>query len=58
MQFRLDDDNSDVPLNGTNFSDGPTCLWSVDSLEDTDHQLFVNVKSLKQNGTIAVDYFE
>ena len=58
MQFRLDDNRSDVSLNGTNFADGPTRLWSVDYLEDSDHQLFVNVKSLKQNGTVAVDYFE
>ena len=58
MQFRLDDNNSDVWLNGTSLDDGPTRLWSADNLKDSDHQLLVNVKSLKQDGTVAVDYFE
>ena len=45
-------------MNGTNFADGPTRVWSADNLEDGDHQLIVNVNSLKKNGTVAVDYFE
>ena len=58
MQFRLDGINSNVPLNGTNFDNGPTTIFSADNLGDGDHQLFVYIISLEQNGTVAVDYFE
>lgn len=48
----------DIPLNGTKFDDGPTLLFAPPKMEDGDHQLFVYIESLKQNGTVAVDYFE
>jgi len=58
LQFRLDGNNTNVSLNGTNFAGGPTRVYSADNLADGDHQLFVYVNSLQQNGTVAVDYFE
>ena len=58
MLFRLDGINANVSLNGTDLDDGPTLVWSADNLEDGDHQLWVVVNSLKQNGSLAVDYLE
>src|SRR5258706_2668397 len=58
LQFRLDGINSNIPLNGTNFNNGPTTVFSADNLGDGDHQLFVYIISLQQNGSVAVDYFE
>ena len=58
MGFQLDVNSTIVSLNGTNFDDGPTLLWRTDYLGDGDHQLLVNVTSLQQNGSVAVDYFE
>ena len=58
MQFRLDGINSNVPLTGTNFDNGHTTVFIADNLGDGDHQLFVYIISLEQNGTVAVDYFE
>ena len=58
MQFRLDAYDTNVALNGTNCDDGPTLIWSVDNLGDGDHQLWVVVNSLQQNGSVVVDYFE
>ena len=45
-------------VNGTNFDDGPTLVWSADNLGDGDHQLWVLVALLPQNGSVAVDYLE
>ena len=47
-----------MSLNDANFSDGPTLVWSADSLGDADHQLYVYVYSLQQNGFFVVDYLE
>lgn len=58
LQFRLDGINQNLPLNGTNFDAGPTSVFSAENLGDGDHQLFVYIISLEQNGTVAVDYFE
>ena len=58
MLFRLDVNSTIVSLNGTNFDDGPKLVWSADNLEDGDHQLWVVVGFLQQNGGVAVDYFE
>jgi len=58
LQFRLDGRNLERSSNGTNFADGPTPVFTALNLEDGDHQLFVYVISLQQNGTVAVDYFE
>ena len=58
MQFQLDVNNTIVPLNGTNVDDGPKLVWNADNLGDGDHQLWVVVNSLQQNGSVAVDYFE
>ena len=58
MQFRLDGSNANVSLNGTKLDDGPTLVWRADNLGDGDHQLWVVVNSLQQNGSVAVDYFE
>ena len=58
MRFRLDANNTIVSLNGTNFDDGPTLIWSAENFEDGDHQFFVVINSLQQNGSVAVDYFE
>ena len=58
MRFRLDVNNTIVSLNGTNVDDGPTLVWSVDNLGDGDHQLWVVINSLQQNGSVAVDYLE
>ena len=46
-----------MSLNGTNFDDGPIVVWSAVNLGDGDHQLWVYVNSLAQNGSVAVDYF-
>ena len=58
MLFRLDGNDANVVLNGTNFDDGPALVWSADNLEDGDHQLYLVVGRLQQNGSVAVDYFE
>ena len=58
MLFRLDVNNTNVELNGTNFEDGPTLVWGADNLVDGDHQLYVYVNSLQENGSVAVDYVE
>ena len=58
MLFRLDDSDTKVTLNGTSFDDGPTLAWRADNLGDDDHQLWVIIRSLQQNGSVAVDYFE
>ena len=58
LQFRVDGNNTNVSLNGTNFANGPTPIFSSDIMEDGDHQLFVYINSLQKNGTLAVDYFE
>ena len=58
MLFRFDGNDTNVALNGTNFDDGPTLIWSTDNLGDGDHQLSVWINSLQQNGSVAVDYFE
>ena len=58
LQFRLDANDTNVALNGTNFNDGPALVWSADNLGDGDHQLWVVVNSLQQNGSVAVDHFE
>ena len=58
MLFRLDAHDTNVALNGTNFESGPTLVWSADNLGDGDHQLYVYINSLQQNGSVAVDYFE
>ena len=58
LEFRLDVNSTTVSLNGTNFDDGPNLVWNADNLGDGDHQLLVYVNSLRQNGSVAVDYFE
>ena len=58
FQFRLDGNTTSMSLNDTNFDDGPTLVWSADNLEDGDHQLYVYVYSLQQNGSFVVDYLE
>ena len=58
LQFRLDGNNKNIPLDGTNFANGPSPIYSYENLKDDDHQLFVYINSLQQNGTVAVDYFE
>ena len=58
MLFRFDVDSTTVSLNGTNLDDGPKLVWHADNLEDRDHQLWVVVNSLQQNGSVAVDYVE
>ena len=58
MLFRLDVNSTIVSLNGTNFDDGPKLVWNADNLGDGDHQLWVYVNSLQQNGSVVVDYFE
>ena len=58
MLFRLDASNTNLVLNSTNFDDGPTLVWSADNLGDGDHQLYLSVSSLQQNGSVAVDYLE
>ena len=58
MTFDLDGSNTGVLLNGTNFDNGPTLVWSNDTLGDDDHRLSVYIYSLQQNGSVAVDYFE
>ena len=58
MLFRLDANNTNVVLGGTNIDDGPTLIWSADNLGDSDHQLYLSVSSLQQNGSVAVDYLE
>ena len=58
MSFSLDVNGTDVPLNGTVFDDSPKLVWGTENLGDGDHQLFMNVTSLQQNGSVAVDYFE
>ena len=58
MLFRLDANNTNLVLNGTNFDDGPTLVWSADNLRDGDHQLYLYVSSLRQNGSVALDYLE
>ena len=58
LLFRLDVNNTNVALDGTNFDDGPTLVWSADNLGDGDHQLYMYVNSLQQNGSVAVDYVE
>jgi hypothetical protein len=58
LLFRLDGNNTNVPLNGTNFADGPMPLYNSGIMEDGDHQLLVFINSLQQNGTVAVDFFE
>ena len=55
--FRLDGHITFRSMNGTPFDDGPTVVWSAANLEDGDHQLYVYVYSLAQNGSVAVDYF-
>ena len=58
MSFVLDVNSTDLPLNGTNLDDGPKLVWGVDNLGDGDHQLFMEVASPQQYGSVAVDYFE
>ena len=58
LGFQLDVNSTIVLLNATNFDAGPTLLWRTDYLGDGDHQLLVNITSLQQNGSVAVDYFE
>ena len=58
MLFNLDVNNTIVSLNGTNFDDGPTLVWSADNLGDGDHQLAMSIDSLEENGSVAVDYLE
>jgi len=58
MLFRLDSNSTLVSLNGTNFDDGPTHVWNADNFGDGEHQLWVVVNSLQQNGSVVVDYFE
>ena len=58
MQFLLDVNRTVVSLNGTSFDEGSKLLWNADNLGDVDHQLWVVVDSLQQNGSVAVDYFE
>ena len=58
MLFRLDGSSANVALNGTNVDDGPKLVWSADNLGDGDHQLWVVINSLQQNGSLAVDYLE
>ena len=58
MQFRLDGNIQSMPLNDTNFDSGPKLVWNTNNLKDGDHQLYVYVTSLQQNGSIAVDYLE
>jgi hypothetical protein len=58
LQFRLDGNNTNVPLNGMSLADGPTLVFRADNLRDGDHQLYVYVNSLQQNGDVAVNYFE
>ena len=56
MYFELD---GRITLsNGTSFDDGPTLVWSSDHLGDGDHQFYLLIGSLPQNGSVAVDYFE
>ena len=56
--FRLDGNGTNVVLNGTNSDDGPTLVWSADNMGDGDHQLYMLVGPLQQNGSVAVDYLE
>ena len=58
MLFRLDGNDANMVLNGTNFDNGPALVWSAENLEDGDHQLYMLVGSLQQNGSVAVDYLE
>jgi len=62
LLFRLDGNNTNVSLNGTDFANGPTSIFSSGIMEEGDHQLLVYINSLQQNGTVngtvAVDYFE
>ena len=58
MNFALDANGTTVSLNGTSIDNGPTLVWSADNLGDDDHQFYVFVGSLQQNGSVAVDYFE
>ena len=59
MDIELDENSSTtVSLNGTSFDDGPTLVWSADTLGDGDHQFYLVVGSLQQNGSVAVDYIE
>ena len=58
MGFRLHSNETIVSLNGTNFDDGPILVWSAYNLGDGDNQLLLYVKSLQQNGSVVIDYFE
>ena len=58
MEFQLDLNRTFVSLDGTSYDNGPTLIWSADTLGDGDHQLLVYVGSLQQNGIVMVDYFE
>ena len=56
--FRLDGNGANVVLNGTNSDDGPTLVWSANGLGDGDHEIYLSVGPLQQNGSFAVDYLE
>lgn len=58
LLFRLDGNNTNVPLNGTRFADGPASVFRSGVMKDGDHQLLVYINSLEQNGSVAVDYIE
>ena len=58
FQFRLDGNITSMSLNDTNFDSGPTLVWNANNLRDADHQLYVYVNSLQENGSIVVDYLE
>ena len=58
MQFQLDLNRTNVSLDRTNYDNGPTLIWSADTLGDGDHQLLVYVSLIQQNGVVVVDYFE
>lgn len=58
MRFRLDSNNTDLSVGGTDSANGPTLLWSVENLKDGDHQLLFLVNSVQEQGSVMVDYFE
>ena len=58
LHIRLDLNSTTMPVNGTNYDDGPKLIWSAVNLGDGDHQLDVDINWLSQNGSVVVDYFE
>lgn len=57
MGLQVDGNVQNVYFNGTNIADEstPAFTWNM---QDGDHQIFGYTESLRENATIAVDYFE